>query len=197
MSEIAARKSELRRRMREALSRITPEQRQEASAAARDRLCETPLWKNAGLVLLYSPLPDELDLLPLVSANSSDKLFAFPRYHSEEQGYGACVVSDSIRQLHPGRYGILEPIKECEWVALNQLDLIMVPGVAFSRRGERLGRGKGFYDRLLRATKGTKVGVAFNCQIVDELPLEPHDILLDCVLMPDEWLECRPGSVLK
>ena len=68
-------------------------------------------------------------------------------------------------------------------------DLILVPGVAFDLHGRRLGRGKGFYDQLLAAVRGTTCGVAFEQQMVREVPVEPHDIHLNSILTPTRWIE--------
>jgi 5-formyltetrahydrofolate cyclo-ligase len=67
--------------------------------------------------------------------------------------------------------------------------LVLVPGVAFDSHGRRLGRGKGFYDQLLAFVRGTKCGVAFDEQIVPEIPIEPHDVRLNCILTPTRWIE--------
>jgi 5-formyltetrahydrofolate cyclo-ligase len=67
--------------------------------------------------------------------------------------------------------------------------LVLVPGVAFDLRGRRLGRGKGFYDRLLADAGGLKCGVAFDEQIVTEIPVEPHDVSVDCILTPTRWIQ--------
>ena len=82
-----------------------------------------------------------------------------------------------------------EPAAHCAEVPLNRLDLVLVPGVAFDARGGRLGRGKGFYDRLLAAVRGTKCGVAFDEQIVDAVPNGPLDIRLNCILTPTRLIE--------
>jgi 5-formyltetrahydrofolate cyclo-ligase len=80
-------------------------------------------------------------------------------------------------------------------VPLNQLDFLLVPGVAFDRSGRRLGRGKGFYDRLLAGVTGMKCGVAWDEQIVHELPAEPHDIAMDLMLTPSRWADCRLAGI--
>jgi 5-formyltetrahydrofolate cyclo-ligase len=67
--------------------------------------------------------------------------------------------------------------------------LILVPGVAFDLHGGRLGRGKGYYDRLLKELRGTTCGVAFDQQVVEAIPVEPHDVRLDHVLTPTRWIE--------
>ena len=68
-----------------------------------------------------------------------------------------------------------------------RLDLALVPGIGFTLDGGRLGRGKGYYDRLLAEVPVMKCGVAFECQIADEFPLESHDVQLNCILTPTRW----------
>ncbi len=80
------------------------------------------------------------------------------------------------------QFGIGEP-QGPEWTDLDKVDLIIVPGVAFDSHGNRMGRGRGFYDRLLKSTpNAVKVGVAFDFQLLDRIPVEPHDVPMDCVL---------------
>ena len=93
------------------------------------------------------------------------------------------------RDLKTGQFGIREPADACPLIPLNRLDFVLVPGVAFDLQGRRLGRGKGYYDRLLAEVRGKTCGVAFDEQIVEELPLEPHDVLVNCILTPTRWIE--------
>jgi 5-formyltetrahydrofolate cyclo-ligase len=101
--------------------------------------------------------------------------------------YAACRIQDTSRDLQISNFGIREPGTHCTEI-LSQLDLILVPGIAFDLHGRRLGRGKGFYDRLLAGVHGTTCAVAFDEQLVDEVPVESHDIHLNCMLTPTRWL---------
>jgi 5-formyltetrahydrofolate cyclo-ligase len=103
--------------------------------------------------------------------------------------YVVCEVTDPNKNIRPGQFGIREPAGGCAELPLNRLDLILVPGVAFDLHGRRLGRGKGFYDQLLAAIRGRTCGVAFDQQIVGEIPVEPHDVHLNCILTPTRWIE--------
>ena len=76
-------------------------------------------------------------------------------------------------------------------VPLNRLDLALVPGLGFDARGHRLGRGKGHYDRLLAGFGGRKIGVAFDFQIMAEVPCEAHDIVLDDIVTPARWIAAK------
>jgi 5-formyltetrahydrofolate cyclo-ligase len=76
---------------------------------------------------------------------------------------------------------------------MDQLEMVLAPGVAFDRQGRRLGRGKGFYDRLLSNAEGKACGVAFNEQLVETIPVEAHDRRVQWLLTPTQWLEF-PGQ---
>lgn len=125
----------------------------------------------------------------LAEALAAGKTVALPRFVSANKGYAGFQVCDPSRDLASGRFGIIEPLPSCPEVQLNRLDLVLVPGVAFDARGARLGRGKGFYDRLLADVRGTKCGVAFDEQMVDAVPVGPLDIRLNCILTPTRWIE--------
>jgi len=116
-------------------------------------------------------------------------LTALPRFNAATGHYEAAVVRDLEKDFTEGKFGILEPAAACEVADLKRLDLILVPGVAFDWQGHRLGRGKGFYDRLLAAVSGKTCGVGFDQQVVATLPVEPHDVRLNCILTPSHWLE--------
>ncbi|MBI4664532.1 MAG: 5-formyltetrahydrofolate cyclo-ligase [Verrucomicrobia bacterium] len=191
-------KSRIRSRVRAELDRISPDERWRASKQASELLQLQSIWKNATSVLFYAPLPDELDLSPLwKEAISQGKRLALPRFHREAWEYVACQLADPTRRLAIGRFGLLEPPADSPRVALKQLDLVLVPGVAFDLSGRRLGRGRGYFDRLLAKVSGTKCGVAFEQQIQAELPLEPHDVPVDCILTPERWFCCGQRPAMK
>jgi 5-formyltetrahydrofolate cyclo-ligase len=190
-------KAELRRRFREQIQRLSPEDRQAASTRARARLAAQSAWQQAQLILFFAPLPDELDLWPLMDlALATGKQAALPRFSAEQAVYQVCRIQDLKRDLQIGRFGIREPKPECPAIRINRLDLLLLPGVAFDLYGRRLGRGKGYYDRLLTGVPGRRCGVAFDEQIVRELPVERHDALVNCILTPSRWLEFEPARAV-
>lgn len=182
-------KAALRRRIRSELKNLSLVERIAASAQACSRLQQERLWQEAQYLLLYAPLPEELDIWPLLrEALARDKVVALPRFESDQGVYSPCQVADIGRDLQRGQFGISEPRKECPVVPLNRLDFVLVPGVAFNLDGRRIGRGGGFYDRLLASVCGIKCGVAFDPQVVSEVPVEPHDVRLDYLLTPTRWI---------
>jgi len=147
---------------------------------------------------LYAPLADELDVEPLWrDALTTGKTLALPRFYPETGSYLACRVLNPAEDLKPGQFGIPEPGVNCPPVALKRLDFILAPGVGFTLDGRRLGRGKGFYDRLLSSVRGSKCGIAFDEQIVDDIPAELHDIRLDYILTPTRWFRAGQDAVWK
>jgi 5-formyltetrahydrofolate cyclo-ligase len=187
---IAESKSALRRDIRSRLKAMSPQQRATASARACALLEQQTVWKQAELIFFYAPLPEELDIWPLLGDSlAAGKTVTLPRFDSATKRYIACQVQDLSKDLSHGQFGIREAGEHCIAVPPNRLDLVLVPGVAFDLQGRRLGRGKGFYDQMLATVRGTTCGVAFDEQIVDTIPVEPHDIHLNCILTPTRWIE--------
>jgi 5-formyltetrahydrofolate cyclo-ligase len=120
-------------------------------------------------------------------AIAEGKIVALPRYRSGELCRLWCSAARIWHDTKTGEFGI-RAYRRCTGVPLNQLDLILVPGVGFDLSGRRLGRGKGYYDRLLTGVRGAKCGLAFEKQIVMAIPAEPHDITLDYIVTPNRWL---------
>lgn len=189
----AKQKNELRARIHAVLKSFPQQQRVAASAQACSQLLLQSAWQCARTVLFFAPMPEELDLWPcLETAVATGKRVCLPRTIPGQDAYAAAEVRELRRDVVPGRFGIREPAPHCAEVPLNRLDLILVPGLAFDRVGHRLGRGKGHYDRWLTARSGLTCGVAFDEQLVDAVPLEPHDLIVDCILTPSRWLEVSP-----
>jgi 5-formyltetrahydrofolate cyclo-ligase len=186
-------KQALRSQVSARLKQMEPGQRAAASARARALLASQALWKTAQWVLFFAPLPEELDVWPLLTeALAAGKKVGLPRFVAEDESYEACQIQDPKSDLRVGHFGIREPASRCAPLRSTRLDLILVPGIAFDLNGSRLGRGKGYYDQLLGELRGTTCGVAFDEQIVDEIPIAPHDVRLDCILTPTRWVDPRP-----
>jgi 5-formyltetrahydrofolate cyclo-ligase len=183
-------KAALRSQLRAILKDQSKAASKTASTEAVERLRGQAVWKRAASVLFYSPIAGEIDLSPLIeSAMKSGKAVLLPRYAVEGGTYEIVQINDVKRDCVPGKFGISEPGPDCEAWPLNTLDLTLVPGLGFDLAGRRLGRGKGFYDRLLSRIAGAKCGVALDPQILTEIPAEDHDIRMDFILTPTRWWE--------
>ncbi|MBI3880968.1 MAG: 5-formyltetrahydrofolate cyclo-ligase [Verrucomicrobia bacterium] len=194
MSTVTEQKAALRRQVQTAVRRITAAERAQSSEWLLARLRRQPQWRAARSVLLFAPLADEPDIGPLISEAFADgKLVALPRFESAGVGYRAALIGSLGELSAPAAFGVREPTAGCPELPLSQLDFALVPGVAFDAFGSRLGRGKGFYDRLLTVVTGVKCGVAFDSQVVATLPREPHDVTLNCLVTPTRWLDFPPA----
>lgn len=183
-------KNPLRQQMLERLQKISTIQREQFSAQTCELLRNQLIWQNAKSILFYAPLPNEVDIWPLVSeALAADKIVALPGFDAEENSYVARQIKSLETDFERGQFGIREPKSDCPEISLNRLDLALVPGLGFDLAGRRLGRGKGFYDRLLVQISATKCGVCFDEQIVEVIPIETHDVNLNCILTPTRWHE--------
>lgn len=183
-------KAVLRKAIRAAVHKISTAARAAASAQLCARLKEQSFWKGAASVLFFAPLPDETDVWPLLEETAAGgKIAALPCFVPADQSYAARRVQNLRSEIAIGQFGIREPKLFCTEIALSRLDLIFVPGVAFDLCGRRLGRGRGFYDRLLLETPGLKCGVAFDEQIVGEVPADAHDLRMDFILTPTRCVE--------
>ena len=185
-------KAALRRQMREEAGKHSPEERRAASTRLCDLLRAQAMWKSARSVLLFMPTSEEPDIWTLAAeAIREGKSVSLPAFVADLGIYQALRVRDLVRDLAPGRFGIPEPCAGCAPVLVNTLDLILVPGLAFATDGVRLGRGKGFYDRLLAQITPSKCGIAFDWQLLEKIPSEPHDVIVDFVATPSGFMPTR------
>jgi 5-formyltetrahydrofolate cyclo-ligase len=176
-------KSDLRARLRARLENISEAVRAVESIELRERLqAQIP---SAHTILFFAPLPDELDVWPMLElALATGTNCALPFFDAEKKSYGAKRLKNLAADIVTGKFGVREPAAHCEEIPLNQFDLVLVPGLAFDLSGNRLGRGRGFYDRILADASGIKCGVCHNFQLLEKIPVEAHDAKVDFIFTP-------------
>lgn len=178
----------------------------ERSEAILERLEQTDLFRAASCIALYHALPGEVQTAAFID-----------KWHDKKTLYLPVVEGDDLRlvpyrgndHLRAGAFGILEPTETEETAAETKAsagipqpgvagrqspapDLIIVPGVAFDRKNNRLGRGKGYYDRLLSEWNIPKIGICFDFQLFDEIPAEPFDRKMNLVISENETTQWIP-----
>jgi 5-formyltetrahydrofolate cyclo-ligase len=176
-----------KRAMREAAvaarSRLPAGERAAASRAIQQRLVGLEPFRRAATVGLYAPMGAEVDTTAIaLAAALAGKRLAYPRLL--EGGAALGFASCSPDEFVPAAMGTREPPPGAPEVAAGEIDLLVVPGVAFDLQCRRLGRGRAFYDAALAALPRTtlRVGLAFEVQIVPSVPEEPHDQPVDAVV---------------
>lgn len=169
-------KAEARRQIRDALTRISEEERELASEQIASRILSLPEFRRAASVMLFASLPDEFDTMPLIeeSLNLQKRVY-LPRVDWRARKLNVCRMR-SVSDLDEGYMGILEPCAD-EVLPASELDFILVPGLGFDRHGQRLGRGAGYYDRLLSEPnlRAVLCGACYAVQVVDHVPHERWD----------------------
>jgi 5-formyltetrahydrofolate cyclo-ligase len=183
-------KESLRKSIRRKLAAMDPAVAHAKSMAACKRLQGLPEFQAASVMMIYLPMPGEVDVTPLALRGwQQQKTIAAPKLSWDLRH----MLPIQIRSLQAGlvktRGNLREPA-DGDPVALEMLDLVICPALAFDRKGNRLGRGAGFYDRFLAAPefRGVAAGIGFREQLVDELPAHRNDIPVDILVTDEEVL---------
>jgi 5-formyltetrahydrofolate cyclo-ligase len=177
---MAGEKHTLRQQCQDRRLALSSETRKAASRKICDLLLRLPEYAAARTVALYAADAGEVDLQGVFQCSVTDRKSCF-----FPEVVGGAMDFRRVTQwsdLVPGRFGILAPPKTTVLLAPAQCDMVIVPGVAFDRQGNRLGRGKGYYDRYLPQVRGCRVGVSFDVGVCESLPHEPHDVRMDVLI---------------
>ncbi len=165
-------KAEIRREMIEKRKAFSLQNGEEFT----DRIRELECYKNARSVMIYMPIKGECDVTGLLSDN---KTFLTPVTEGDDMR--AVLATGDFEKSN---FGVLEPLKKIDFDK-EQIDMVIVPGVAFDKEFNRMGFGKGFYDRFLKNFTAVKVGVCHSFQLIDEIESEEHDIKMDIIVTED------------
>ena len=183
-------KSSLRRKFSALRKSLPCETRQEYDAEICRRIAELPCFKQAEYLAAYVSIGAEVDLSRLFGS----KPLLLPRFVESRGAYELVIVDDIERNLLPGKYGILEPAPELPAAdpdIVASRVLFLTPAVSCDRHGMRLGRGGGFYDRMLAGVEIPPVAVIYSCQLSETpLPGTAHDIPMGFVVTEREVINC-------
>ena len=175
-------KSELRKQVLQEMKALSQEQKQAIDQALTERLLQHPFYQEAKVIATYLSFPHEFQTQELIEQALKDgKKVLIPKTYPK--GRMDFVVYD-LQQLVKTSFGLLEPQGDLEIVDASQIDLIHVPGLAFTTEGYRIGYGGGYYDRYLEYFSGHTLSTIYPCQIQDFIP-ENHDIPVQEVLIDE------------
>jgi 5-formyltetrahydrofolate cyclo-ligase len=186
LTKVHEQKKAIRERAHE--NRRQQQNKEELSRAICERFMSLPEYATARTVMFYVDVRSEVRTRDfLATALTHGKKIVVPRCN--DQGELELFWLKSMDDLAIGMYKILEPKPELRnlpdrQIPVAELDLIMVPGVAFTREGARMGHGKGYYDKLLEHARpdAPLVALAFECQLFPEIPTQAHDVLMDKII---------------
>lgn len=182
----ADKKSALRTELKASLASFSDDDRRRMSDLLIGKLLADKQYQSANTILVYAAMPTEASLDPLIEAALADgKRVCVPMIDWERKSMAAAEIHNLDTDLVVGRYGVRTPVEGCLLVEPDDIDLILIPGLGFDRGMNRLGRGAGFYDRMIEAFSPPRpplVGVCFETQIIAKVPTEAHDFPMDRVI---------------
>ena len=162
----------------------------EKSKKACKLFLESDFYKNAKSLMLYMPLGNETDTTEIINASFGDgKKVIFPVTDAKSGEITPCYATEES-EFSKGAFSVKEPCIKDIADALD-IDVVIVPGIAFDKNGARVGFGKGCYDRLLRNTSAVKIGFCYNFQLCEGIPTESHDIKMDYVVTENGIFKCK------
>ncbi|WZL78118.1 5-formyltetrahydrofolate cyclo-ligase [Eubacteriales bacterium mix99] len=184
-------KREIRRNMASARDRIPDRERQSRSQSIERHLTALEAYEKAEVLLTYASFRSEADTLGLIrTALETGKRVVVPVCVPNKKRILPCEIQ-SPDDLMPGYFGIPEPPKQFRrQIRVEEIDLAVIPGLAFDRKFNRLGYGAGYYDRFLPKMRrdAAKIGIGFAFQLVDQLPADPFDVPMDGIITDSDWI---------
>ena len=182
-------KNHLKELILEKRNLMTEDEIHEKSKLIENKLFKLEAYKESRRVMFYVSFNSEVYTHQMVKSALKNKTVIIPKVAHHELEPSIIIDFDNL--LPSGRFGILEPIETLK-IAEKNIDLVLVPGVVFDREGHRIGYGHGYYDKFLKKVpKSKKIGLAFDFQVIDKIPIETHDVPVDLVVTDERVIECR------
>ena len=183
-------KNEIRKKFKEKRRLMEKSEVSKKSRFACEVFLKSEMYKNAKTLMLYIPLGNETDTTEIIKRAFADgKKLIFP-VTDERTGVITPCYATTETEFEKGAFAVNEPVvKNC--ASAKDIDVIIVPGIAFDKKGRRIGFGKGCYDRLLKNTSAVKTGFCYDFQLCDEIPAEEHDVKMDCIITENGVFKCN------
>ena len=186
-------KNQLKESILEKRNLLSKEEILEKSNEIKNKLINLQHYKNSRTIMFFVSINSEVNTHEMIKDALKSKLVVVPRIAHHE--IEASIIIDFDNLIPRGKFGILEPIETMK-TAYKNIDLVLVPGIAFEKEGHRIGYGFGYYDKFLKKVpKAIKIGLAFDFQVVDKIPREMHDVPVDMIVTEKKVVECRKDAI--
>ena len=169
-------KNSIRKKLLTTRSSLKKTLSEEYSQAICEKFQELKEYKNAKSILFYMPIKNEVNITPL----TKNKTILLPKVYDNQKIKIHKI--NSLTHLKPGQFNVPEPPKDSPIVQTKNIDLVIVPGIGFDKTGQRIGFGKGYYDRLLKHINCPKIAAAYEFQVIENIPSEDHDEKVDFII---------------
>ena len=166
--------------------KLTNKERNLFSKTICKTLEQTTIFQNAKCIAFYYATPDEVQTIACIEKRYTQKKIVLPIVKGENLAFYEYKGKNQIKK---GSFDIMEPIIENtdeQAILPENIDIFIVPGMAFDQHCNRIGHGKGFYDRLLSEMQKPKIGLCFSCQLLDNIPTKKHDIKMSMVITEEK-----------
>ena len=190
-------KKALRRKILDERKNINIVKKEDMDNKILDKLYESEYYRKSKKIFIYISYDSEINTKGIINkALEDNKKVYVPRTEFKNRLMDAVEIM-SLDNLVESDFGILEPSIKEPYIDPNELDLIVVPGVAFDKQGGRMGYGAGFYDRYFKKIsednikKVMKVALAYEFQTLEKVPMNDHDIPVDCIITENEFIRCK------
>ena len=182
-------KNHLKESVLEKRNSLSKEEILEKSSQIEKNLFKIEQYKNSKITMFFVSFNSEVNTHDMIRKSLHNKTVIVPKVvHNEIE---PSIILDFDNLVPSGKFGILEPIEAMK-IAYKNIDLVLVPGIAFDKKGHRIGYGFGYYDKFLsKVPKAVKIGLCFDFQIVDKIPNEAHDIPVDLIVTDERIIECK------
>lgn len=160
------------------------------SRMAQQMFLNSSIYKNAKTIMLYMPLGNETDTSDILKSAFDDGKCVVLPVTDKQSGIITPVIATKDTAYKKGAFSVTEPQSDT-LVDVSQIDVILVPGIAFDKKGARIGFGKGCFDMLLKNAKAIKVGYCYDFQVVRKIPCEKHDIKMNYIVTENKITECK------
>lgn len=181
-------KSQLKESMLEKRDSLPEGEIIEKSSQIRDRLFGLEQYKKSKTIMFFVSFNSEVNTHEMIRGSLKNKTVIVPKILNRQIEPSVIIDLDN---LVSAKFGILEPI-ELMKIAEKNIDLVLVPGIAFGKEGHRVGFGYGFYDKFLaRVPKAFKIGLCFDFQVTDKIPRETHDVPVDLIVTEKRVIDCK------
>ncbi len=179
-------KKEIRQEIRQLKNRLTDYEKIESANIVFEKIESSDFFIKAKNILIYNSLSDELSTKSVISRWHGVKNIFLPRVNGDILE----ILPYDANSLEKGSFNIDEPMGEntCD---ISIIDMIITPAIAYDRNGNRIGRGKGYYDRLLQKASALKIGVGYDFQLISHINSEPHDIPVDIIVTPNNFINLK------
>lgn len=184
--KITAQKKILRNEIKSRLKTLSQEERIKFSRAVVEKFLASTVYKNSAVIMAYLSTAEEIELQEFIlTALEQGKILAVPFIERHEM---QAVILPNLESLEIGAYGIFTVKSDVrKFICAEKIDCVITPGLAFDAKRRRLGKGGGYYDKFLpSAINATKVALAYDCQIVENVPALPYDSVMNFIITPTQ-----------